>query len=84
MGWRAAGGKEGRYMNGITVRFVRGDGRTFAVDGGVMGLTDAVGLDKPNVEVYSQKAAVGDGDLITGQRVGSRALEFTARVRHAH
>lgn len=70
-------------MNGITVRFVRGDGRTFAVDGGVMGLTAAVGLDKPNVEVYSQKAAVGDGDLITGQRVGSRALEFTARARHA-
>lgn len=67
-------------MSGITVRFVRGDGRTFAIDGNTLGLTAAVGLDKPNVEVFTQKAAVGDGDLVTGQRVGSRSLEFTARV----
>jgi hypothetical protein len=70
-------------MNGITVKFVRGDGRTFSIDGGALGLTDAGGLDSANVEVFSQKAALGDGDLVTGQRVGSRTLTFTARARHS-
>lgn len=70
-------------MSGITVTFVRGDGRTFAIDGGTLGLVAASGLDSANVEVFTQKAAVGDGDLVTGQRVGSRTLEFTAKVRHA-
>lgn len=68
-------------MSSITVRFIRGDGRTFAIDGSTLGLVSAVGLDRANVEVYSQKAAVGDGDLVTGQRVGSRTLEFTAKAR---
>ncbi len=68
-------------MSGITVRFVRGDGRTFAVDGSTLGLVTASGLDEPTLEVFAQKAAIGDGDLVTGQRVGSRMLEFTAKAR---
>ena len=67
-------------MSGMTVRFVRGDGRSLSFDGTALGLTAASGLDKPNVEVFTQKAAVGDGDLVTGQRVGSRSLEFTAKA----
>ena len=68
-------------MNGITVQFNRSDGRTFAVDGGAFGLVAASGLDQANVEVFTQKAAIGDGDLVTGQRVGSRTLEFTLKAR---
>lgn len=68
-------------MSGITLRFVRGDGRAMAVDGTVLGLVSATGLDKANMEVFTQKAAVGDGDIVTGQRVGSRTLEFTLKVR---
>lgn len=67
----------------ISVRFVRGDGRTFSMDGVLLGLVAASGLDAPNVEVFTQKAAAGDGDLITAQRVGSRVLEFTAKARKA-
>ncbi len=67
-------------MSSLTVRFVRSDGRAFDIDGETLGLTAAAGLDKPNVEVFTQKAAVGDGDLVTGQRVGSRSLDFTAKV----
>ncbi len=70
-------------MGGMTVKFVRSDGRTFAIDGVTLGLTDATGLDSANVEVFSQKAALGDGDLVTGQRVGSRSLTFTARARQS-
>lgn len=68
-------------MGSITVRFVRGDGRTFAADGNTLGLVAASGLDEPAVEVFTQKAAVGDGDLVTGQRVGSRVLDFTLKAR---
>lgn len=67
----------------ITVQFVRNDGRTMAFDGESLGITAAKGLDTPNIEVFSQKAAVGDGDIITGQRVGSREIEFTARPRNS-
>lgn len=70
-------------LNTITVKFVRGDGRTFLIDGGALGLMAATGLDGANVEVFSQKAAMGDGDIVTGQRVGSRMLTFTARARHS-
>lgn len=70
-------------MNSITVKFVRGDGRTFGIDGGSLGLVAATGLDQANVEVFSQKAALGDGDVVTGQRVGSRTLAFTARAKQS-
>ncbi len=77
MDWQVYG------LNTITVKFVRGDGRTFLIDGGALGLVAATGLDSANMEVFSQKAAMGDGDIVTGQRVGSRELVFTARARHS-
>lgn len=70
-------------MSSITVQFIRGDGRTFAIDGATLGLVAAAGLDRANVEVFTQKSAIGDGDIVTGQRVGSRTLEFTAKARQA-
>jgi hypothetical protein len=70
-------------MGSFTVTWVRSDGRAFSADGGALGLISAEGLDEPNVEVFTQKAAVGDGDLVTGARVGSRALSFTLKARQA-
>lgn len=67
----------------ITVNFVRSDGKTFSIDNSVLGLVSAKGLDEANVEVFSQKAAVGDGDIVTGQRVGSRTIEFVAKLRNS-
>lgn len=70
-------------MSKIVVAFVRrSDWQVFRIDDAPIGLTGAKGLDTPNVEVFTQKAAVGDGDLVTGQRVGSRTIEFTASVRN--
>ncbi len=70
-------------MSGLNVTWTRGDGQTFAVDGSAMGLVSATGLNTPNLEVYTQKNAQGDGDLVTGRRVGSRTLEFTCKARYA-
>ena len=70
-------------MSDLSVRWVRGDGGTFTADGGLMGLTAAEGLNEPALEVFSQKAALGDGDLVTGSRVGSRELTFTCKARRS-
>lgn len=70
-------------MSKITVKFTRSDGKTMSIDGATVGLIAAKGLDAANVEVFTQKAAVGDGDLVTGQRVGGRTLEFTAGPANA-
>ncbi len=69
--------------NTITLKWQRGDGRAFTADGTTFGLVAIEGLDQPNVEVYTQKAAVGDGDLITGKRVGSRVLTCTLKAKQA-
>lgn len=67
----------------ITVQWIRGDSQTFTADGTLWGLVAASGLDEPNVELYTQKAAIGDGDLVTGWRIGSRTLEFTLKAKQA-
>lgn len=67
----------------IQVTIHRDDGRIFRIDDTLWGLLSAKGLDEPNIEVYSQKLAVGDGDIVTGTRVGARDIEFTAKVRSA-
>ena len=67
-------------MSKILINFVRSDGRAMAIDDTTLSLVDADGLDKANIEVFTEKAAVGDGDMVTGQRVGSREIEFTARA----
>ena len=54
-----------------------------SIDDTTLGLIAAKGLDAANVETFTQKSAIGDGDLVTGQRVGSRTIEFTARPRNS-
>lgn len=70
-------------MSKITVKFLRSDGRSMIIDDITMLLMSAEGLDSPTVEVFSEKLAIGDGDLITGTRVGSREIEFKAKVKYA-
>lgn len=67
-------------MSKLLINFVRSDGKAMAIDDTTLSLVDADGLDKATIEVFSEKAAVGDGDLVTGQRVGRREIEFTART----
>jgi len=70
-------------LSKITVKFTRSDGKTMSIDDTTLGLIAAKGLDAANVETFTQKSAIGDGDLVTGQRVGSRTIEFTARPRNS-
>lgn len=64
-----------------TILLTRSDERTFAIDGSPLGLVELTGVDAPTVEVFTEKNAVGDGDVVTGQRVAARVITFKARAR---
>lgn len=65
----------------VTVKFTRSDGRTFAFDDSPFGVTQLDGVDAPVLEVFTEKNATGDGDLITGNRVGARTITLEAKNR---
>lgn len=59
----------------------RSDGETFLIDDRPFGLIELEGVDSPKVEIFVEKNAVGDGDVITGSRVASRNITFKAKSR---
>lgn len=65
----------------FNVRIVRDDGAEFIVDGTTWGVLEAKGFDKPNISVFTEKRAIGDGDIVTGQRVGARDLELKIKTK---
>lgn len=65
----------------VEIKFIRSDGRTFAFDDSPMGITALKGVDAPTVEIFTEKQAIGDGDIITGKRVASRSITITAANR---
>jgi hypothetical protein len=66
----------------VFLKFIRSDGCELNVNDDVWGITDIKGLDKPEITVYTQKAAIGDGDLVTGSRVGARTIEIELTARN--
>lgn len=64
----------------VTARFVRDDDQEFIIDETDWGLTLIDGAAAAEYEIFTENKAVGDGDIITGQRVKSRNLEITANV----
>lgn len=65
----------------VTVRFTRSDGKSFAFDDSPMGVTALDGVGGPKLELFTEKSAVGDGDIITGRRVAARPITITASNR---
>ena len=63
------------------VYFTRSDGRVFRFDDLPMGVTELEGVDAPKVEIFTEKKAVGDGDVVTGKRVASRNIQIKAASR---
>lgn len=65
------------------MKFVRSDGRELLVDDSTWGITGIKGLDKPEITLFTQKAAIGDGDPVTGSRVGARPIEVSLTAKSA-
>lgn len=57
-----------------TITFTRSDGRTFVVDDKMLGITSLDGLGKPSIEIYTEKRAVGSGDVVTAKRLMARSV----------
>ena len=67
----------------ITLKFVRSDGQVFSVTDSVWGLTAAEGFDKPALSIFTESAAIGDGDIVTGTRMGSRSINIQLVAKSA-
>lgn len=65
----------------VKLTFTRDDSETLSIDGEAIGLTSLEGVDAPSVELFTEKRAVGDGDVVTGQRLASRLITLRARIR---
>ena len=65
-----------------TVTFTRSDGLVFAMDDKMLGITELDGLGKPVIEIFTEKRAVGSGDLVTSKRLAARLITVrtTSRV----
>ena len=66
----------------VSIVFTRSDGKKFAFDDAPFGVTELNGVDAPNIELFTVKNAVGDGDVVTGKRIGARTITIEAKNRH--
>lgn len=46
-----------------------------------MGVVDLQGVDAPKTEIFTEKNAIGDGDVVTGKRIASRNIQIKASSR---
>lgn len=69
-------------MSEVTVLFKRSDGKELAFDDFPFGVTALEGVDGPKLEIFSEKKAQGDGDIITGKRVDGRLITISAKNRN--
>ena len=65
----------------VHVYFTRSDGKELRFDDAPMGITGLDGIDAPKVELFTEKIAIGDGDVVTGKRVASRTIKIEASPR---
>lgn len=59
-----------------TISFLRSDGHSFVVDGSTFDITRMDGIGAPRVEIFTEKKAVGDGDIVTGHRIAARTINL--------
>lgn len=65
----------------VHIYFTRSDGKELRFDDAPMGVVALEGVDAPKVEVFTEKNAIGDGDVVTGKRVAARTITIEASTR---
>lgn len=59
----------------------RSDGKSYLLTApSPLRLLDITGIDSPFIEVFSEKRAVGSGDVITASRIGTRKITIIAEA----
>lgn len=74
--------------NKVKIKILRSDGREFIADGSVngeasWGITAIEGIGSLEFENFTEKKAVGDGDIIKGTRVKSREISIVTKAKNA-
>lgn len=62
--------------------FTRDDGKTFAIDKNSFGCIEAKGFDAAEREIFTEKRAIGHGEVVTGERMKGRDITVKARSLH--
>ncbi len=60
--------------NGYYVKAIRSDGLIFNYENSDWAITSLEGIDYPTIEVFKEAKGIGNGDIITGKRKGSRIV----------
>lgn len=68
-------------MQKPTITFKRSDGKQFAIDGSTFDILSLRGIGAIKVELFTEKRAVGSGDIITARRAASRTIDIEASNR---
>ena len=68
-------------MKMTTVRCVRSDNKEFTIGLSDWKITKLEGVDAPNISIFSDKNAVGDGATVSGDRVDDRDIYVEAKSR---
>lgn len=67
---------------GYCVKAVRDDGLTFNYENDDWMMTSLEGAEFPQIELFTEAKGIGNGDLVTGKRKGSRVIEVATVPRH--
>lgn len=60
--------------NGYYVKAIRSDGKTFYYENSDWAMTELTGVEFPPIEIFKEARGIGNGDIITGKRKGSRVI----------
>lgn len=66
---------------GYEIKVRRSDGYVFNYESDDWALLKVSGIDFASIEVFTESKGIGDGDIVTGWRRQSRAIEITATLR---
>ena len=61
-----------------SIEFKRSDGKTYRFDDSTLWISQLEGLAEPVIEIFTEKRAIGHGEVVTGARMGGRTITMTA------
>lgn len=68
-------------MEIIAIKVTRSDGQRFLFESEDWGVCELIGIEFPEVEVFTANRGLGNGALVTGKRKKERTIELHARQR---
>ncbi len=69
-------------MMNVKIKIIRSDSKQLIFDGTNWGITALEGIGTPEIQIFTEDKALGAGEIVTGKRLSSREISFTANVKN--